>query len=154
MDQSITKRHLGGWWRLWIVLSALYVGIGLVAVDYEPAASFRRDVGPRTLEGFDVAEFEAQKRAALAEAELRCPFGNRALEPDGPPIVRLYNADEAPRADWSPSPMVVRCSTWSDWISEVSKRLLLTLIFPATLLGIGVSGRWIHRGFRATRKRV
>lgn len=157
--------RLGGWWRLWIVVSATYGTI---------VAVFTWNSFPRV----ESISYEASHLKLLSDGTLLILAGRAQAQIPPPPPGFVVDQSSIPKPDWASAPIILEMSnghefkvpgnTTAEQSGEVAKdyaRVLnliakqrrnsvlqhafLAWAIPCFLvLALGWAVSWIHRGFR------
>lgn len=145
----MTARRIGGWWRLWIALSAVWVALAIT-------------VG--TIAAFEARSAESQKESAIEwscegyAGQFKIDLRNRSVAE----LIASKHADGPMRL--SAVDILDRCikAKSRDYEKEVSGRRLATAAWtaagavapPIILLILGALIGWIIRGFRVGSSRA
>lgn len=137
------RKRLGGWWRLWIVASCLWIIPILVfafsTADYRSLDDYRLDRLTRSCTTYENGqEFllnrvytENQLKAAYRKGEHR----GEAWWDDLGRCVKAYDIDYAAQKH-------------EQMIGHFTPMIMVTFLLPLLTLVIGLSFGWIVRGFR------
>jgi len=162
-------QRLGGWWRLWIVVSVVW--LSLMFIVTVPLGSLMSQVGDDLLVGAQVANRAAEFATIRARVGSQCLPGTVTLAGGAkvgnpfdafdtyeekpklteeqlgyPPLPPGFVMDQ-PAQPAKPMPYMRVLTTCMEW-SRLAQMLILFLSIPLFLLGVSLAGRWIWRGFR------
>jgi hypothetical protein len=123
--------HLGGWWRLWFVIS-LVLGGSVYAMEFEP--------NPKRLDWFEAVpttiEVDHEK---WRDERLRGRQCAQAV---------VFPVHVAPKGRPQDGFIFMSCTPNPDYLSP----LLKALVPGAFLLGVGLTFAWVAQGFRHGRR--
>lgn len=135
-ESTLIQQRLGGWWRLWIALTVLcYAGaIGSLPIFWSDPISTSISAPTRKLTKEMVLANDGASDCAPATIRLR--FQEWSADP-------LVDSG-VPEYRWD-----LTCErSWLGMASDAADALWIAAVLPAIFLVVGLTSRWIYRGFR------
>jgi disulfide bond formation protein DsbB len=143
---------LGGWWRLWVVLSVLLV-IFAIYVTINEKDYWESSNGPSQSMAFSCIPF-TKLTSETIESEIAGDSYDREAEGEYVVIdgkITQLAADDPRNRNFThqsgPKPTAkfeTRCSSWS----ALTVNIFTVSLFAALVAALGLAFRWIFRGFR------
>lgn len=140
MEQTVARfANPRGWWRLWFVLTLMWVAAAAVAVSSEWTSSFRVRQLVHLKRGAEIATAAGQVPSCI-------PFTMRfaADQPD-PGRIKWDDLTPEPPGRWPRDQQIVRVTCVPK--ASVRGASLATLLPPVVLLLLAMAGVWVWRGF-------
>lgn len=137
------KRRLGGWWRLWVVVSALWVvpiaSFAVATADYRSVEDYRLDRLTTSCTTYENGQTFLLNRV-YTEDRLRRTYkeGTHAGEawwPDLERCIRAYDVDYI-------------TAKHDAMVSHFTPLIMVTLLLPVLSLILGLCFSWVVKGFR------
>lgn len=147
------EHGLRGWWRLWVVVAALWVCMVLLSGPIQPTYSYVELKEGYLLDGRPTVEFVGDVERAISKAKSTCP--GRPIEISGYNLIGARLGSPPSYADLGGvvrkierAQNLVSCQSNRDVFQARLEFAVRLLSVPLAALIIGFVIQWIYRGFR------
>ena len=138
---DVTLNKLGGWWRIWIVVAVLWVGVCCLVADWSRPDAKTVKSWPYTT--VPIAEINQARTTLCTSGDLALVYG--LSETHG----ELTMPTIAPIAKVPEQQIDLQCWARDGMRDKIMTNLAGIFSIPVILLLVGLTGRWVWRGFRS-----